>query len=150
MAGYCVSFLFYSYFAATIVYLLFGIFASTGNGPLLIEHYKLNSTSEVDGDEKDVKKRTYSQYFFASSLTLVLTVVLYIFCMREQEKVKEPFTQTISLDIAQENNILNQPENDNINRPIEMAQPNNSSEQIHTINTVSSLVEEKGMGENEI
>ena len=145
----CIIFILFLFCCNNSIFIIWH-FASTGNGPLLIEHYKLNSTSEVDGDEKDVKKRTYSQYFFASSLTLVLTVVLYIFCMREQEKVKEPFTQTISLDIAQENNILNQPENDNINRPIEMAQPNNSSEQIHTINTVSSLVKEKGMGENEI
>ena len=149
MAGYCVSFLFYSYFSATIVYLLFGIFASTGNGPLLMEHYKLNSQSEVDGDENHVKTRTLRQYFLASSLTLVLTIVLYIFFMREKEEVKEPFNQTISLDMHQENNILNRPDNDNVDRPSELAQPTGTTE-IKTINTVSSLEGEKGMGENEI
>ena len=149
MAGICVSFLFYSYLSATIVYLLFGIFASTGNCPLLMEHYILNSQSKVDGDEKDVKTRTLRQYFFASSLTLVLTILLYIFFMRKKEQVKEPFNQTISMEIREENNILNKPDNDNVDRPIELAQPSVTSE-IQTINTVSSIESGKGMGENEI
>ena len=53
------SFLFYSYVAATIVYLIFGIFASTGNAALLIEHYRINSTNQEveNGDEKDVKNK---------------------------------------------------------------------------------------------
>ena len=69
--------------------------------------------------------------------------------MREKEEVKEPFNQTISLDMHQENNILNRPDNDNVDRPIELAQPTGNSE-IKTINTVNSLDGEKGMGENEI
>ncbi len=148
MAGYCVSFLFYSYAFGTIVYLIFGIFASTGNAPLLIEHYLLNNNQGLEeNEENNVKGRTLAQYFFAASLTLVISIVLFIFCMREKEEKKEPLTQTISLDIRPENDILNQPENDNINRPIELAQP---PEEIQTINTVGSISSEKGMGENEI
>ena len=149
MAGYCVSFLFYSYVAATIVYLIFGIFASTGNAALLIEHYRINSTNQEveNGDEKDVKSRTIGQYFFGSALTLIISILLYIFFIRKIEETKEPFTQTISMDMHTENNILNQPENTNPLPGLELAQP---SEEIKTINTVGSLDSGKGMTEKEI
>ena len=150
MAGYCVSFLFYSYIAATIVYLIFGIFASTGNAALLIEHYRMNSADQKPkiGEEKDVKKRTIGQYFFSSALTLIISILLYIFCMRSKEETKEPFTQTISMDMHIENNILNQPENANpVPGPIELAQP---IEDIKAINTIGSFNSEKGMTEKEI
>ena len=95
----------------------------------------------------NVKGRTLAQYFFAACITLALSIVLFIFCMREKEEKIEPFTQTISMDICPQKDILNQPENDNINRPIELAQPN---EEIQNINTVGNISSEKGMGENEI
>ena len=157
MAGYCVTFLFYSYIAATIVYLIFGIFASTGNAALLIEHYRINSTNQEieDGDEKDVKSRTIGQYFFGSCLTLIISILLYIFCMRSKEEIKEPFSQTISMDVHAENNILNQPENANPVPGLELTQPNDEiitqpNEEIKTINTVGSIDSAKGMSEKEI
>ena len=149
MAGYCVSFLFYSYVAATIVYLIFGIFASTGNAALLIEHYRINSTNQEveNGDEKDVKSRTIGQYFFGSALTLIISILLYIFFIRKKEETKEPFTQTISMDMHTENNILNQPENTSPLPGLELTQP---TEEIKTINTVGSIDSGKGMTEKEI
>ena len=53
MAGLCVYFLFYSYICGTLVYFIFGIFASTGNAPLLIEHYLLNSSQGLEKDEEN-------------------------------------------------------------------------------------------------
>ena len=153
MAGYCVSFLFYSYASGTIVYLLLAIFASTGNLPLLMEHYQYNPVNNtlIKDDENKVKTRTLSQYFLASILTLAISVVLYIFCMREKPQDKGLFTQTISMDIRQDNDILNQPDNDQVKGPIELAQPNSiengsDNNNIQAINTVNSL----GMGEAEI
>ena len=154
MAGYCVSFLFYSYVSGTVVYFLLAIFASTGNLPLLMEHYKYNETNNtlIEGDEKNVKGRTLAQYFLASGLTLVISFVLYIFCMREKPQDKGLFNQTISLDMRPDNNILNQPENDTIKGPIELARPDfiqtDNNNNIQTINSVNSM--SSGMGENEI
>ena len=156
MAGYCVSFLFYTYVSGTIIYFLLAIFASTGNLPLLMEHYKYDSVNNalIEDDEKNVKSRTLSQYFLGSFLTLVISVVLYIFCIREKPQDKGLFTQTISLDMHQDNNILNQPENETIRGPIELARPdsiqneNDNNNKIQAINTVNTL--DSGMGENEI
>ena len=155
MAGYCVSFLFYTYVSGTIIFFLLGLFASTGNLPLLMEHYQYNSTNNtlIEDDEDNVKGRTLSQYFFGSSLTLVISIVLYIFCMREKPQDKGLFTQTISLDMRPDNNILNQPDEDTAKGPIELARPDsiqneNDNNNIQAINTVNSLG--SGMGENEI
>ena len=174
MAGYCVSFLFYSYAAATVIYLLLGIFASTGNLPLLMEHYRYDDNNIVfQGDENEVQRRTYRQYYLGSSLTLLISVILYIFCMREKPQDKGLFNQTISLDMHKDNNILNQQENEDVNRPIELAQnevinnninnqnnnltpqnidtnvQNEDNNVVHAINTVNTFGS-TGMGENEI
>ena len=153
MAGYCVSFLFYSYASATIIYLILAIMASTGNQPLLMEHYHYNEKNEViEGDEKEVKLRTLREYFLGASLTLVISVLLFIFFMREKKQDKGLFNQIINIESPQDINIVNQPENVELSQP--QPQPSSSSglitddnniQAINTVNTIGS-----GMGENEI
>ena len=147
MAGFCLNYLLFSYISATIIYLILGLFASTGNVALLVEHYQLNSTKTglKDGELDNVQKRTYSQYFLGASISFVLSIVLFIFFLRDQKKNAEPLFQTSTIDLRQEPDILNQHDNAN-NGPIELGQPISSdTNAIHTINSVSS-----GMGENEI
>ena len=62
MAGVCTGFLFYSYTAATIIYLIFGSFAASGNIALLTEHYHANGTGSVLDDIEHVKSRTTTQF----------------------------------------------------------------------------------------
>ena len=152
MAGYCATYLFYSYIAATIVYLILGIFANTGNLALLIEHYQLDGdTQELKKDEpSDVKSRTLGQYYFASALSFSLVIVIFFMYIKEKPKNKNYFNQTISLDL-QEHDILNQHDNDNI-KPIELAQPEPEiepeSSNIKAINTLND--DFGGMVENDI
>ena len=146
MAGFCFNYLLFSYISATIIYFILGLFASTGNVALLVEHYQLNSTKTglKEGELDNVQQRTYSQYYLGASISLVISIVLLIFFLRDQKKNTEPLFQTSTINFHQEPDILNQHDNAN-NGPIELAQPSSDSNIIHTINTISS-----GMGENEI
>ena len=148
MAGVCTGFLFYSYVAATVIYLILGSFAASGNIALLTEHYHhmSNSADEENNMKKEienVKGRTTTQYFVASGVCLLLSVTLFFLCMREGNKPEEEkkITRSISLDMkeAQPNNIINNQTN-NIEIPNEDGEDN----KLNTINTVSS-----GMGEKD-
>ena len=145
MAGVCTGFLFYSYTAATIIYLIFGSFAASGNIALLTEHYHANGTGSVLDDIEHVKSRTTTQYFVAAAACLILSVALYVFCMREGYKPLEEkkITRSISLDMKepQTNNIINN-QNNNIEIPDQKTEEDNK---LNTINTVSST----GMGEKD-
>ena len=145
MAGVCTGFLFYSYTAATIIYLIFGSFAASGNIALLTEHYHANGTGSVFDDIEHVKSRTTTQYFVAAAACLILSVALYVFCMREGYKPLEEkkITRSISLDMKepQSNNIINN-QNNNIEIPDQKTEEDNK---LNTINTVSST----GMGEKD-
>ena len=80
MANCCITFLFYSYAAASIIYLMIGAFAASGNAAILTEHYKFDENNKITEEErKGVKSRTLAQYFFASAVTVIITVLLYIF-----------------------------------------------------------------------
>ena len=145
MAGVCIGFLFYSYTAATIIYLILGSFAASGNIALLTEHYHANGTGSVLDDIEHVKSRTTTQYFVAAAACLILSVALYVFCMREGYKPLEEkkITRSISLDMKepQSNNIINN-QNNNIEIPDQKTEEDNK---LNTINTVSST----GMGEKD-
>ena len=145
MAGVCSGFFFYSYAAATIIYLIFGSFAASGNIALLTEHYHKNGTDSVMPDIDNVKSRTTIQYFVAAGACLLISVALYVFCMREGNKPIEEkrITRSISLDMkeAQSNNIINN-QNNNIEIP---AQDKEEDNKLNTINTISST----GMGEKD-
>jgi hypothetical protein len=145
MAGVCTGFLFYSYTAATIIYLIFGSFAASGNIALLTEHYHANGTGSVLDDIEHVKSRTTTQYFVAAAACLIFSVALYVFCMREGYKPLEEkkITRSISLDMKepQTNNIINN-QNNNIEIPDQKTEEDNK---LNTINTVSST----GMGEKD-
>ena len=145
MAGVCTGFLFYSYTAATLLYLIFGSFAASGNIALLTEHYHANGTGSVLDDIEHVKSRTTTQYFVAAAACLILSVALYVFCMREGYKPLEEkkITRSISLDMKepQSNNIINN-QNNNIEIPDQKTEEDNK---LNTINTVSST----GMGEKD-
>ena len=154
MANFGIYYLFISYAAAAIIYFILGIFASTGNVALLVEHYQLNEnkTDILPTEPEDVKSRTYLQYYLGSILSIVISGLLFFFFIRGKNDALEPYTQTQSieslqsLDIQQQNN-ANTPNNEVMN---ELAQPMdpNSENNIHTINTNTS--EGLGMGENEI
>ena len=143
MAGVCSGFLFYSYTAATIIYLIFGSFAASGNIALLTEHYHLNDSGSPLDDIENVKSRTTAQYYVAAAACLLISFALYIFCMREGYKPIEEkkITRSISLDMkeSQPNNIINN-QNNNIEIP---AQEHEEDNKLNTINTVSSGMSEK-------
>ncbi len=145
MAGVCSGFLFYSYTAATIIYLIFGSFAASGNIALLTEHYHANKTGSVIPDIEHVKSRTTIQYFVAAGACLLISITLYVFCMGEGYKPIEEkrITRSISLDMkeAQSNNIINN-QNNNIEIP---AQDKEEDNKLNAINTISST----GMGEKD-
>ena len=93
MAGCCATYLFFSYISGTIVYLVLAIFATTGNIILLVEHYKYetgNNTEKIvtDIERVNVKSRTFSQYYMACGISLVLSIILYIFLIREKKEKK--------------------------------------------------------------
>ena len=164
MAGCCVTYLFFSYASATIIYLILGIFASSGNVALLIEHYQFVNNDELTEDErKNVRKRTSLQFYFAFTLSLLTSLTLYILCMGEK-KDKSKIDQSQALDMKNkpyqpiilnvpQKNIMNDGNdfqrniNDNGNDFI----PRNSSDNeiIQSINTISGK-DVLGMGENEI
>ena len=154
MAGCCATYLFFSYISGTIVYLVLAIFATTGNITLLVEHYKYetgNNTEKIvtDIERVNVKSRTLSQYYMACGISLVLSIILYIFLIREKKEKKVIINETKSQDFEYKPDLIYQPENEintNNNLPIELAQGN--KEIIRSINTTDSLG--FGMGENEI
>ena len=162
MAGCCVTYLFFSYASATIIYLILGIFASSGNHVLLIEHYQyVNNTELTEHEQRSVRKRTSLQFYFAFVLSLLSSLILYIFCMREK-KDKSKIDQSQALDMKNKPYqpiILNEPKknimnNDNINNDNDNDNhfiPRNSSDKeiIQSINTLSGKIA-LGMGENEI
>ena len=165
MAGCCVTYLFFSYASATIIYLILGIFASSGNVALLIEHYQFVNNDELTEDErKNVRKRTSLQFYFAFTLSLILSLALYIFCMRGK-KDKSKIDQSQSLDMKNKPYqpiILNAPQKNIMNDGNDIFQrnssdngndfiPRNSSDNeiIQSINTISGK-DVLGMGENEI
>ena len=154
MAGCCATYLFFSYISGTIVYLVLAIFATTGNITLLVEHYKYetgNNTEKIvtDIERVNVKSRTLSQYYMACGISLVLSIFLYIFLIREKKEKKVIINETKSQDFEYKPDLIYQPENEintNNNLPIELAQ--GDKEIIRSINTTDSLG--FGMGENEI
>ena len=154
MAGCCATCLFFSYISGTIVYLVLAIFATTGNITLLVEHYKYetgNNTEKIvtDIERVNVKSRTFSQYYMVCGISLVLSIILYIFLIREKKEKKVIINETKSQDFEYKPDLIYQPENEintNNNLPIELAQ--GDKEIIRSINTTDSLG--FGMGENEI
>ena len=149
MANFCVTFLFYSYAAATVIYLILGAFAASGNAALLIEHYHLNDTNLVEDSEKsDVKSRTLAQYFLSSAITAIISSVLFIFCIMKSEKKGYN-------NIYQDQNIekINQieEEDDDINNsgtmPIELAIDNKSNDNLNINMSESSSHSGEGMKE---
>ena len=149
MANFCVTFLFYSYAAATVIYLILGAFAASGNAALLIEHYHLNDTNSVDDSEKsNVKSRTLAQYFLSSAITAIISSVLFIFCIMKSEKKGYN-------NIYQDQNIekINQieEEDDDINNsgtmPIELAIDNKSNDDLNINMSGSSSHSGEGMKE---
>ena len=147
MANFCVTFLFYSYAAATVIYLILGAFAASGNAALLIEHYHLNDTNSVDDSEKsDVKSRTLAQYFLSSAITAIISSVLFIFCIMKSEKKGYS-------NIYQDQNIekINQIEEDDEDNsgtmPIELAIDNKSNDNLNINMSGSSSNSGEGMKE---
>ena len=153
MAGCCATYLFFSYASATIIYLILGLFASTGNVVLLIENYQYENSNDLKkGEQEKVRKRTSLQFYFAFLLSLFTSLILYVFFIRERKdeskneeresfnKKNKPY-QPIILD-APEGNIINT-NNDLI--------PRNDSNNniIQSINTISDK-NPFGMKENEI
>ena len=133
MANCCVTFLFCSYAAASIIYLMIGAFAASGNAAILIEHYKFNENNTLTEEEKKgVKSRTLTQYFFASGTTIVITVLLYIFFIIRKEKGYYSINQGQNIDndfhkgnviqiVEEEDNEDDNSKNNKGNIPIEMA-----------------------------
>ena len=158
MANCCVYYLFYSYAAASLIYLIIGIFAATGNVAVLMEHLKpntSNATNFIDEEERGaVKSRTLAQYFLASAIAVITSLLLYIFCLigkskgtpnAYQEQIKEDTNKSNINDIMQ---IEADEDEDNVNKtgnvtmPIEMAMDNTK------IITNESEAGTEGMKEN--
>ena len=151
MANFCVNFLFYSYAAATVIYLILGAFAASGNAALLIEHYHLNDTNFVEDDEKKgVKSRTLAQYFLASAITVGISLVLYIFCINE--KVKKGYNNIYQDQNIEKINQIEEDDEDNVinatgSMPIELAIDNKSNDNLNINMNDSSSHNEEGMKE---
>ena len=87
MANMCITFLFFSYASASIIYLILGAFAASGNAALLMEHCHRNETNAIEPSELEgVKSRTIGQYFLAAGISVIISVLLYIFCILRKEK----------------------------------------------------------------
>ena len=151
MANCCITFLFYSYAAASIIYLMIGAFAASGNAAILTEHYKFDENNKITEEErKGVKSRTLAQYFFASAVTVIITVLLYIFFIIKKEKGYHAINQGQNIDNDfQKGNIIQIEEEDDEddnsktnkgNIPIEMAFGN-------AINSETSSEQTEGMKE---
>ena len=151
MANFCVTFLFYSYAAATVIYLILGAFAASGNAALLIEHYHLNDTNLVEDSEKsDVKSRTLAQYFLSSAITAIISSVLFIFCIMKSEK-KGYSNIYQDQNIEKINQIEEDDEDNDINNsgtmPIELAIDNKSNDNLNINMSESSSHSGEGMKE---
>ena len=137
----CAMYCFFSYAAATVVYFIIAIFASTGNSYILVEHMK---SSE---DLEDVKSRTTKEYFLGAGISLGIAIILFLFCiLKIQSKEKrdtympslQKITQQDEPGIINDNNtnIMN---NRTESMPIEMAIDKNKS--------INEYESEKGMKE---
>ena len=135
MANCCVYYLFFSYSAAAVIYLIIGSFAASGNVAVLTEHLRTdkcdtgrNDTVEcITSEEKDnVKGRTSAQYFLASGISLGISLPLFLFCIINKPKGYIDLPQNINnkeaniMQIEEEDDIIkNQNKNDTL--PIELA-----------------------------
>ena len=137
----CAMYCFFSYAAATVVYFIIAIFASTGNSYILVSHLKSSN------DLEDVKSRTTKEYFLGAGISLGIAIILFLFCiLKIQSKEKrdtympslQKITQQDEPGMINDNNtnIMN---NRTETMPIEMAIDKNKS-----INEYGS---EKGMKE---
>ena len=159
MANCCVYFLFLSYAAATIIYLIIGALAASGNAAVLMEHCKTTNNTITQEEKESVKKRTYSQYFLASGFTLVISALLFFLCIFKGKKGYSQLSQNINNkiieekvpnvideeDINKENNInnninINTNINEDSNDRLEMSK---QSKEIESIND-----DNEGMKEN--
>ena len=102
MANCCVYFLFFSYAAATIIYLIIGALAASGNAAVLMEHCKITNNTITQEEKESVKKRTYSQYFLASGFTLVISALLFFLCIFKGKKGYSQLSQNINNKIIEE------------------------------------------------
>ena len=102
MANCCVYFLFISYAAATIIYLIIGALAASGNAAVLMEHCKITNNTITQEEKESVKKRTYSQYFLASGFTLVISALLFFLCIFKGKKGYSQLSQNINNKIIEE------------------------------------------------
>ena len=157
--GFCLNcckfYCFFSYAAASIIYFIIAIFASTGNVAVLVEHMIIDNNSseeEKKSEKEEVKKRTIIQYFVGSAASLVIALILFIFCILKPGKNKggEVYQPTIQKIIQGDDpNIIDEIKNNNImnnrteNMPIEMAIDSNNK----IISDYSSSNTEEGMKE---
>ncbi len=150
MANCCVTYLFFSYAAATIIYFIIGVFATTGNIALLVEHYKHSNASYVDEEEKnDVKSRTLGQYYLSSGLAALISVFLFLFCIIKKPKGYSDIIQ--DQNINKKDNIMQIEEDDddhNINNSQSGSMPIEMAIGAKIINESDSNTEESGMKEN--
>ena len=120
---------FFSYAAATVVYFIIAIFASTGNSYILVGHLKSSN------DLEDVKSRTTKEYFLGAGISLGIAIILFLFCiLKIQSKEKrdtympslQKITQQDEPGMINDNNtnIMN---NRTETMPIEMAIDKNKS-----------------------
>ena len=125
----CAMYCFFSYAAATVVYFIIAIFASTGNSYILVEHLKSSN------DLEDVKSRTTKEYFLGAGISLGIAIILFLFCiLKIQSKEKrdtympslQKITQQDEPGMINDNNtnIMN---NRTETMPIEMAIDKNKS-----------------------
>ena len=153
MANCCVTFLFFSYAAATVVYFILGAFAASGNAYLLIEHYKLNENNTVvESEKKDVKSRTLAQYFLASGMTITISTLLLIFCiLKKEKKGYDNIYQTQKMEKInqiEEYDDEDNAKNNNGTMPIELAIDTKSNDDLNINMSESSSHNEEGMKEN--
>ncbi len=137
----CAMYCFFSYAAATVVYFIIAIFASTGNSYILVSHLKSSN------DLEDVKSRTTKEYFLGAGISLGIAIILFLFCiLKIQSKEKrdtympslQKITQQDEPGMINDNNtnIMN---NRTETMPIEMAIDKNKS--------INEYESEKGMKE---
>ena len=136
----CSTYLFLTYISGTIIFLLFGILAITGNPVLIMEHYIYDDNQEVTAEEKKaVKSRVYSQYFFSSFLCLIFSLAIFLIFLRDKRK---PTSETI--DTFFDSNLIEPKignEIEGVPKPVEFSNTNNDS-----INNISGSL---GMSERE-
>ena len=131
MAGCCVTYLFFSYAAASVIYLIIGIFATTGNIAVLAENFIKVNDSYIDPEEKkQVKSRTLAQYFLASGISVIIAILLFFLCIIRKPKGYTEVTQQREKITEEKQNVVqieedDEEDNNNINTkgemPIELA-----------------------------